>query len=278
MLQNVKEIIWYCPGLYAAQIDDGSIISSSTIIAAFATLFAALLGSFLGPLFAFKLQRQEKKHRIKADNITAGNHALFILMRQYTRLDNVRKQFIEPVREHPLRFIIMRPTSTVIESDDLKLNMSNLSFFLQPQRNKNLQQKLRETLYELFLEEENFQTVVNSLNQRNRLHVEQVQPLLDQARVRLYADAPDQIQIGELIFSLPQDSDKVLINVELILSHALYQTLMQSTNNIIERIDDSLASLLVMRNKLRAAISELYPKNANDILFFTGRTEQSPTQ
>ncbi len=273
MLQTVKDIIWHCPGLYAAQIDDGSIISSSTIISAFATLLAALLGSFLGPLFAFKLQRQEKDRRLKADNITAGNHALFILMRQYTRLDNVRKQFIEPVKEHPLRFIIMRPTLPLIEADDLKLDMSNLSFFLQPQRNKNLQRKLRETLYELFLEEERFQTVISAINQRTTLHVEQVQPLLDQARVRLYADAPDQIQIGELIFSLSQDSDKVLINMELILSHALYQILLQSTNSVIERIDDSLSSLLIMRNKLRSAISELYLKNANGILSFTGRTE-----
>ncbi len=269
MFENWGEITLHCPGLYGTLIDDDSIISTSTIISACATLFAALLGSFFGPWFAFKLQKQEKEKRIKAENITAGNRALFIIMRQYTRLHNIRKQFVDPVRDHPVRSIIMRPVVPAIESADLKLDMSNLSYFLEPQREKQLQQKLRETLYELFLEEEKFQSVVNSINYRSQLHVEQVQPLLDQSRVRLYADAPDQIQIGELVFSLPQDADKALTSIELILSHALYQTLMQSTNTVIERIDDLLASLLQTRNKLRSAMSDLYPKNTNDILFFT---------
>ncbi|MDA8389111.1 MAG: hypothetical protein M0Z58_10695, partial [Nitrospiraceae bacterium] len=108
-----------------------------------------------------------------------------------------------------------------------------------------------------------------TINQRSQLHAEKVQPLLDQREVRLYAEAPDQMQISSSTFSLPRDSDMVLSTIELILGHALHQTLMQCTVAVIDTVDKSLVSLLQIRDEFKTALSELYPKNTNDILSFT---------
>jgi hypothetical protein len=237
---------------------------STILITALATIAAA----FAGSLSAFALERREKTKRMKADNITAGNRALFTIKRQYERLHNIRSQWIDPVRDHPLRHIIISPC-TAIEYADLKFDMSSLTYLLEPQRQKQLQVNLREALSKLFLEEERFQSVVNSANQRSQLHIDKVQPLLAQGGVRLYADALDQMQVGDRTFSLPQDSGRALDAIELILGHALHQTLLQNTMAFIDNIDKSLVSLLQIGDELKTALSELYPKNTNDILSFT---------
>jgi hypothetical protein len=113
-------------------IAEDTALSFSTFIPASATLIAALVGSFLGPLFAFKLQKQEKEQKIKADYITAGNYAIFTVMSQYNRLGNVCKQMIDPVRTHPLKIVVMRAMLPAIEYEDLKFDMNSQSFFLKP--------------------------------------------------------------------------------------------------------------------------------------------------
>ncbi len=249
-------------------IDNSNVLSPSTFVPAFATLIAALLGSLLGPLSAFTLQRREQERKIKADNISAGNRALFTLMTQFETLENIRKKFIDPVRAHPLRFVVMRSMLPDIKSEDFKFDMSSLTFFLKPHRQKDIQITLRETLHELFIAEQRFQTVIYALNQRTQLHIEQVQPRLNQARVSMYADTPDQIQMGEVTLSLSQDIDRILPSIELILGHALYQTLLQSTDNVIKIIDATQHSLLDTRDKLVKTLNQLFPNNSGDILDF----------
>ncbi len=89
-------------------------LSFSKFIPAAATLIAAFLGAF----FAFKLQKQEKEQKIKADNITAGNYAIFTVMCQFNRLGNICKQMIDPVRTHPLKIVVMPPMLPAIEYED----------------------------------------------------------------------------------------------------------------------------------------------------------------
>jgi len=250
-------------------IAEDKALSLSTFIPAAATLIAALVGSFLGPLFAFKLQKQEKEQKIKIDNITAGNYAIFTVMSQFNRLDNVCKQMIDPVRRHPLRFVVMRPILPDIEYEDLKFEISSLSFFLKPQSSSKLQITLRQTLAELFLEFTNFQTIISAINIRTEFHLQEVQPLLNKANMRYYYhDTPDQMQVGEEILSLPKDKVKALSSIQKALGHLVYQRLVQSTDDLIKRVDDTKSSLLSMRNKLVDALKQLFPENTRDILPF----------
>src|SRR5208337_2908839 len=99
-------------------------LSFSPFIPAAATLIAAFVGSLLGPWVAFKRENKKQEQKIKADNITAGNYAIFTIMCQFNRLANVCKQMIDPVRTHPLKIVVMRPMVPVIEYEDLKFDMS----------------------------------------------------------------------------------------------------------------------------------------------------------
>ena len=249
-------------------IADGNVHSYSTFVPAAATLIAALLGSFLGPMIAFRLQKQEKEQKIKQDNITAGNYALFTLMCQFSRLDNVCKQIIDPVRTHPLKFVVMRAVAPPIEFEDLKFNMSSLSFLLKPQPSKQLQITLREALAELFIEYTKFQTAIAAINERTEYYVQQAQPRLEKAKIRLYQDTPDEIHVGDTILSLSQDMPNILHCLENVFGHGIYQTLLQRTEQVISIVDNTKDSLLKMRDKLIDAMNQLFPKNTDDILRF----------
>jgi hypothetical protein len=244
-------------------------LSFLPFIPAAATLIAALVGSFLGPLFAFKLQKQEKEQKIKTDNITAGNYAIFTVMCQFNRLNYVCKQMIDPVRTHPLKIVVMPPMQPLIEYEDLKFDMSSLSFFLKPQNSLELQIMLRQTLAELFIEYTKFQTAVSAINIRTEFLLQQAQPLLDKAKMRYYSqETPDQMQVGEETLSFPQDMQKASGCIETALGHLMYQRLWQITDNVIKTVDDTKGSLLSMRDKLVAALKQLFPENKRDILRF----------
>lgn len=249
-------------------IADAKVDPYSKFIPAAATLVAALIGSFLGPWIVFKREKKDKEQKIKQDNITAGNLAIFTLMRQFSRLDNICKQIIDPVRTHPLKFVMMRAVLPPLEYIDLKFDINSLSFLLKPQPSKQLQIILRQTLDDLFIECNKFQTAISAINERTTFHIQQVQPLLQKAKIRLYQDSPDTIQMGEEILLLSKDMPKILACFERILGHGIYQRLLQSTNEIIIVVDDTKESLLNMRDKLIDAINQLFPKNTDDILRF----------
>jgi hypothetical protein len=219
-------------------------------------------------LFAFKLQKQEKEQKIKADYITAGNYAIFTVMSQYNRLGNVCKQMIDPVRTHPLKIVVMRAMLPAIEYEDLKFDMNSQSFFLKPKSSSKLQITLRQTLTELFLEYTKFQIAIRAINNRTEFLLKEAQPLLDKAKMRYYQDTPDQMQVGEEILSLPQDMGKALGYIEKALGHLVYQRLAQSTDDVIKIVDDTKNSLLSMRDKLVDALKQLFPENTRDILRF----------
>jgi hypothetical protein len=245
------------------------VLSFSKFIPAAATLIAAFVGSFLGPWVAFRREKQKEEQKLKADNITAGNYAIFTVMGQFNRLGNVCKQMIDPVRTHPLRIVIMRPILPAIEHEDLKFDISSLSFFLKPQSSSKLQITLRKTLAELVLEYTKFQTAIRAINIRTEFLLQQVQPMLDKAKMRYYYyDTPDQMEIGEEILTLPQDMGKALACIEKALGHLVYQRLGQNTDDLIKIVDDTKSSLLRMRDKLVDALKQLFPENARDILSF----------
>lgn len=265
---DLREQAWCCFSLWSNIMPDGNADPYSKFIPAAATLIAALIGSFLGPWIAFKLQKWEKERKIKQDNITAGNYAIYTLMCQFSRLDNVCKQIIDPIRTHPLKFVVMRAVVPLIEYEDLKYDMDSLSFFLKPQSSKKLQLFLRKTLSELFIEFTKFQTAISAINKRTDFLIQQAQPLLENAKICLYQDTPDKLQVGEEVFSLSQYLSNILHSLKQALGHGIYQRLLQSTDQVISIVDDSKTSLLNMRDKLIGAMEQLFPKNTGDIFRF----------
>ena len=198
-----------------------------TIITALATLAAA----FFGALFAFKFQERNEERKIRSNNIAAGNRTMFLLLRQFNELSVIQKQIIDPDREHPAKFVAMRP-SLPLNYENLRVEVNNLSFLLET--------KHRQILMDLLIEENRFHAAVQALNERSKVHLQEVQPILEKAGI---------VEGGD--YSLPQ--------LEEALGNRLFVQLSRATEEMIDHVDSGIKSLLQMGEKLYEALRELYP-------------------
>lgn len=192
---------------------------------------ATLVAAFAGAWYAFKLQDRDRERRIDADNIGAGNRALLMLLLQFNALFDIQKRVVNRVREHPGRFLAMRP---MLELDykQLRFDVSSLSFLLETEH--------REILPKLVVEEGRFHSVIQELNERSRLHLK-AQPLLEKAGI---------VEGGKYTNE----------ELEAALGNRLFLQLQRATDEAIEHIDQTVESLLEMGKKLRSALKDLYPK------------------
>ncbi len=143
-------------------------VDFSTLISAVTTLLAA----YFGARFAFKLQSQrEDRVRIK-EEVTAGNRAIFEIIRTYNKFCAVRSQFIDPFRSHPLKHYFILPASG-LDHHKTYFDYDSLSFILDS-KDPNILTSLAS--YEL---EAN--STVEAINHRSKLHFEVVQPAIEEA-------------------------------------------------------------------------------------------------
>lgn len=198
-----------------------------TIIAALATLAAAYFGAF----FAFKFQERKEEQKIRTNNIAAGNRAMFLLFRQFNELSVIQKQIIEPDRTHPVRFVGMRP-ALPLNYESLRFEVNNLSFLLET--------KHRQVLMDLLIEEGRFHAAVQALNERSKMHIHDVQPVLEKA-------------------GIVDGGNHSLSQLKEAMGNRLFVQLSRATDQMIDHIDDSIKSLLQMGDKLYEVFKELYP-------------------
>lgn len=198
-----------------------------SIITALATLAAA----YFGALFAFKFQERKEERKIRTNNIAAGNHAMFLLFRQFNELSVIQKQIIESARTHPAKFVVMRPVLP-LNCESLRFEVSNLSFLLET--------KHRQVLMDLLIEEGRFHAAVQTLNERSKIHLHDVQPVFQKA-------------------GIVEGGDYSLSQLEEAMGNCLFVQLNQATDQMIDHIDDSIKSLPQMGDKLYEVLKELYP-------------------
>jgi hypothetical protein len=85
-------------------MDTAKIIELS--ISAGTTLLAAFFGAWFAFLFAkWQADADEKNHQA-----AAANRALFVLMRQFNALENIRRQQLVPLEDKPDRHLLLRPS------------------------------------------------------------------------------------------------------------------------------------------------------------------------
>jgi len=198
-----------------------------TIINSLVTLVAAFFGAF----FAFKFQERNEERKIKAKNIAAGNRAMFLLLRQFNKLSVIQKQIINPVREHPAKFVVMLPASS-LNYENLRVEVNNLSFLLETNH--------RQVLMDLLIEEGRFHAAVQAVNERSQVHLHEAQPAFEKAGI---------VEGG--YYSQPQ--------LEAALGNRLFVKLNRATEEMIDHVDNTINSLLQMGEKLYEALRELYP-------------------
>ena len=192
---------------------------------------ATLVAAFYGAKYAFQFQKDKEMEDNKRQNVVNGNSAIFNLMRMTSTLRNVQKQIIDPARDRPARFLEMRPTLHSIK-DDIKLNIETLYFLLETD--------YRNLLGELVIEEARYQSALDAIKERSRLHIEEVQPLLERA-------------------CTVEGGDYSLAQIENALGIRLYTTIQQATEQAIDHVDSTVVSLTQVADKLTASLKKQYP-------------------
>jgi hypothetical protein len=191
---------------------------------------ATLVAAFYGAKYAFQFQKDKAKEDERRLNVVNGNSVIFTMMRMITTLRNVQKQIIEPARLHPARFLQMRPAQYF--GNDIKLNIESLYFLLETDE--------RNILGEVVIEEQRYLSAVQSINERSRIHREDVQPVLERAGV---------VEGGD--YSLRQ--------IENALGERLYKTLQLVTEDMVNDVDGTILSLKTVADKLRESLKRIYP-------------------
>ena len=211
------------------------------LLTSYVPAVATLIAAFYGAKYAFQFQREKEIEDNKRRNVVNGNSAIFSMALMASKLVNFQKQIIEPVRSNSqTRFLEMYPTLD-LEKDDIKLDIESLYFLLETD-DRNL-------LGEVSAEEGRYRSALDAINERSRLHRQEVQPLLERAGfvqgVGNYSDA----------------------QLEHALGNRLYTTLQQATEETIYHVDSTVISLKQITDKLRASLKKQYPNET--IISFT---------
>lgn len=192
---------------------------------------ATLLAAFYGAKYAFQFQRDKEEKENKEKQILHGNLAIFNLTRMANTLYVYRRQFIEPLRGKPTAFLEMHPSLDLLE-DDINFNVENL-FFLLKADSINF-------VGELMVEKSRFQSALDAINDRSRVHRLEVQPTLEKA-------------------GFVQGGNYTLEQIEEILGQRLYHTITSSTDQVINHVDETINSLKSAGGKLSSLLKGIFP-------------------
>jgi hypothetical protein len=133
-----------------------------------ATAVLALLGTFLGATFAFRLNQDKEDRKLHKNRQEALNRAMFVLARQANAVHQLKREyekFINPI-ERALNLPALKPPSY----SDLVHNFVDLEFLIES-ADPNV-------LFRVTVEQERFQQVIESINLRNEFYVKEYQPKL----------------------------------------------------------------------------------------------------
>ncbi|CAG0985174.1 hypothetical protein ARNL5_02801 [Anaerolineae bacterium] len=217
-------------GVGAGWIAHGKLIEVlfTAYVPALATLFAA----YYGAKYAFDLQHKKQEDDVKKTNLANGNIAMFTLLSMVNSLLNYQGQIIDPIRTNPKAFLEMSPTLSFLR-EDLSFKIKDL-YFLIEKNDPNL-------LGELMLEEARYKAAMDAINERSRLHIHEIQPLLERCGI---------IEGGTYTFE----------EIEKVLGNRFYTTLHQQLAQIIDHVDSALISMDATGKKLNEALKAAYPK------------------
>ena len=227
--QVVAAIVIFILGAFVGVLAEGKLIS--TVFEDYVPALVTLLAAFLGASYAFRLQSDKEKRDIAKKNIVAGNLAVFNLIRKLNTLLDYQKQIVDPFRGNIKAFIEMPPTLQILK-EDIQLDLDSLSFLLGSD-DPNL-------LGELSIEKSRFQRAIDAINDRSKMHRDEVQPTLEKAGV------------VEGMGYTPQQIEKAL-------GARLCVTMHQATDQVVEHVDSTIISVQEVGGKLVKMLKKLYP-------------------
>lgn len=200
----------------------------STLISAIATLAAAFAGAYA----AFMLNERKSDRAAVEENIRGANRLLFSLFQQANMLLLYRRDFLDPIREQNGRHIALRPMMPG-QFQRVRMPLELVQFLTTT---KHVQ-----TLFDLAVEQERFDTAITSIEVQSGLQIKEVQPRL----------AGIGVQHGDFVTGE---------QAEAALGNMLHKYLSETTNQVYFHVDETIKSLEVAKNKLRDSVLNIYPE------------------
>ena len=194
-------------------------------------LAISVAGAFSGAWFAFRLQNMKARKDIEAQNVNAANSAIFELSRWYNKLHAFKTQFIDEHRNKPMRHLYIMPAAGMTYGK-LEIDYESLSFIFKSS-DPNI-------LGTISLTEQEIASTIDVILQRSKMHVEILQPAVEQVELRLGPSFPE----SEL-------------EKELGVRHT--QTLKMLTDYLVSGIDDSITALRNNMDKLASESQSMFP-------------------
>lgn len=190
---------------------------------------ATLAAAFFGAKYAFSLQNKKQENEQISKRVEAGNRAIFKIVNIYTKFCNFRDQFINEYRNHPLRYLAIKPEIGMDVPNEI--DFDSLSFLFQS-KDPNI-------LGELSLFQAEVQSTVSLIKSRSDFHMRIVQPKLEAAG----KEYDDLIPIDQ---------------IRNILGTQTHITLVQNTNQMIEFTDGIISASWELIEKLRSLLKEMF--------------------
>lgn len=189
----------------------------------------ALLGTFLGALFAFRLNEHKEAAKLSNEQKAALNQALFVLVRQFNAM-RIYSNYLAPFK-NPVERAINLPASKPPTYSDLTVKFQDLGFLLEGEH--------ANVLMRLMIEQERFHQSLEGIRIRNEFHITELQPAIERLALNKATVTEAQLRtaLGERLFS----------------------TAINYGETVNDNVKESVQSLATMHEELFKAAKILFP-------------------
>ncbi|WP_353252180.1 hypothetical protein [Salinisphaera sp. PC39] len=190
------------------------------------TAIATLLAAYLGAHYAFRFSEKRAAERRAADEVSAGNQAIFNLIKAYNKFAAIHLQFIDPHRDSQYRAFEILPTVGGLGGFEPESSKS-IAFLLESDDPDILNETAR-------LESEII-TTLELIQERSWIHRNEVQPGLEAANVS-QGDILREDDINEIL------GERVVTTMEMATDHMIngVESVLEGCKSLIPRLHDAL--------------------------------------
>jgi len=198
-----------------------------------------LAGAFGGATAAFYYSAHKDRQTKHSSEISAGNFAMFRLHEIYSILATFRQHFINPVRQDPERWIKMDSPAVPGMIQPVEFDFEALAFLLNDPRPTSPAPQI---LSDLLFAQERFRVFTQVVDARTRFLIEAAA-----ARSNITI-APGASAAQALVMAT--------------FNSGLQQRLAAVTDDVIERVDESMTEIRNLLSRLRQILLDLHPAGA----------------
>lgn len=192
------------------------------------TAFLAMVGTFIGALFAFRLNESKDNIQLHKERRTSLYRAQLVVMRQHNAVQSLAKLLAPYSAEFERAFNC--PAFQPPSYSDLTHDFDDLVFLLEVEPN---------VLMRLTVEQESFHQTMECLRTRNEFYVKEVQPAIANGSFNLREFTVQKFKAA--------------------LGERLFGTATSGAERLYDFVGRSEVSLMAMHNELFDTAKKLYP-------------------